>query len=109
MSPEAISRLSCGGGAAAPPGAPPVELTSNPLPGDRARFGLLRSDLPRGDYEFQPVVTLNLSSGDAVHPQGRAMLLPASSIGIKPQPDRFDFGTLRPGDSAPRPVVLGGS
>lgn len=91
------------------PGAPPVELTSNPLPGDRARFGLLRSDLPRGDYEFQPVVTLNLSSGDAVHLQGRPMLLAVSSIVIKPQPERFDFGTLRPGDSALRPVVLGGS
>ncbi|HSS76756.1 MAG TPA: vWA domain-containing protein [Thermoanaerobaculia bacterium] len=91
------------------PGAPPVELTANPLPGDRARFGLLRSDLPRGDYEFQPVVTLNLSSGDAVHLQGRPMLLAVSSIVIKPQPDRFDFGTLNPGDSVSRQVVLGGA
>jgi hypothetical protein len=92
------------------PGSPEVELAANPMPGDRARFGLLRSDLPRGDYEFRPEVTLNLSSGgDAVHLRGRPMLLAVSSISITPQPAQLDFGTLRPGDSAPRPVTFGGS
>ncbi len=91
------------------PGSSPLELTANPLPGDRARFGLLRRDLPRGDYEFQPEVTLNLTSGDAVHLRGRPMLLAVSSLVITPQPDRFDFGTLRPGDSALRPLTLTGS
>ncbi|HTG35088.1 MAG TPA: vWA domain-containing protein [Thermoanaerobaculia bacterium] len=91
------------------PGSSPLELTANPLPGDRARFGLLRSDLPHGDYEFQPEVTLNLASGDAVHLSGRPMLLAVSSLVIAPRPGRFDFGTLRPGDSALRPLTLTGS
>lgn len=91
------------------PGSKTIDLAANQLPGDRARFGLLRRDLPRGDYEFEPEVTLELSSGEAVHLRGRPMLLAVSSLQITPRPDRFDFGSLRPGDSALRPLVLTGS
>ena len=86
-----------------------IDLTANQLPGDRARFGLLRRDLPRGDYELEPEVTLSLSPGEEVHLRGRPMLLAVSSLQIIPKPDRFDFGSLRPGDSVLRPLVLTGS
>ncbi|HEV2855470.1 MAG TPA: vWA domain-containing protein [Thermoanaerobaculia bacterium] len=91
------------------PGAPAVELAANPLPGGRARFGLVRSNLPKGDYEFQPEVTLRLSSGDAVNLKGRPMSLEVSSVVITPRPERFDFGALRPGESALRPLTLAGA
>ncbi|HSG38872.1 MAG TPA: hypothetical protein VLE27_04470, partial [Thermoanaerobaculia bacterium] len=91
------------------PSSPVTELTANQLPGDRARFGLLRSNLSKGDYELQPVVTLSLSSGDAVHLRGRPMLLEVSSMEIRPQPDSFHFKALHPGQSASHQLVLTGS
>lgn len=91
------------------PGSAAVELTANPLPGDQARFGLVRGNLPKGDYEFQPIVTLSLSPGDEVNLRGRPMSLEVSSVVVTPRPDRFDFGVLRPGESALRPLTLGGS
>lgn len=85
------------------------EMAANPLSPDQARFGLLRSNLPRGDYELQPFVTLNLSSGDAVQLHGRPMTLEVSSITILPQPARLDFGEVRPGDRVDRQVVFTGA
>ncbi len=89
--------------------APPVELPANQLPGDRARFGLLRQNLERGDYELTAGVILDPSSEDALHLSGRPMLLAVSSLVIIPRPDRFDFGMVHPGDSVLRPLVFGGS
>ena len=47
------------------PNEPPVELAANPLARGQARFGLPRSHLEKGDYKFQPTVSLGLSSGEA--------------------------------------------
>ncbi|HYG63667.1 MAG TPA: vWA domain-containing protein [Thermoanaerobaculia bacterium] len=91
------------------PGTPPVEVAANQLPGGQARFGLLRSNLTRGDYELQPVVTLRLSSGDDVTLRGAPVSLVVSSLTIEPRPGNFDFGRLRPGGRAARRLTLGGS
>lgn len=91
------------------PGSESAEMTANQLAPDQARFGLLRSNLPRGDYELQPFVTLNLSSGDAVKLRGRPMSLEVSSITILPQPSRLDFGPVRPGETVDRQVAFTGS
>jgi Mg-chelatase subunit ChlD len=91
------------------PGSEAAEMAANPLATDQARFGLLRSNLARGDYEMQPFVTLSLSSGDAVRLRGRPMTLEVSSLTIQPQPSRLDFGQVRPGDTVDRQVVFTGS
>lgn len=90
------------------PDAEPVELVANPM-GDRARFGVQRSNLPRGQLEFQPVVTLRLSTGDEVHLRGRPVALEVASVEISPEPASLDLGTLRPGESALRQVRFTGA
>ena len=84
------------------------ELTANPL-ADGARFGLPRSNLEKGDYEIKPVVTLNLPPGDPIQIKGRTLTLNVSSQIITPEPDRFDFGTLQPGDGVLRLLKLTGA
>jgi hypothetical protein len=91
------------------PGTPPTEVAANQLPGGSARFGLLRSNLNRGDHEFQPVVTLRLSTGEAVTLTGPPVSLVVSSLTVEPRPDRFDFGRLQPGGRSARQLTLGGS
>lgn len=90
------------------PGLPVRELTANPLPGG-ARFGLQRSNLEKGDYEVQPLVTVNLPPADAIHLKGRTLTLEVSSQTIVPKPERFDFGTLHPGDDKLLPLTLTGA
>jgi von Willebrand factor type A domain len=91
------------------PASEAAELAANPLSPNQARFGLLRSNLTKGDYELQPFVTLALSSGDAVRLRGRAMTLEVSSVVILPQPSQLDFGAVQPGDTVDRRVVFTGS
>jgi len=91
------------------PGSPPAETAANQIAADEARFGLLRSNLAKGDYELQPFVTLNLSSGDAVRLRGRPMTLEVSSIEIQAVPDHLDFGRVEPGTTADRKVAFQGA
>lgn len=86
-----------------------VELAANQFPGGQARFGLPRSHLERGDYEFEPRVVLRLTSGDTVTLRGVPLALEASSVLITPQPGRFAFGTLKPGGVAQDSLRLTGS
>jgi Mg-chelatase subunit ChlD len=90
------------------PGAVPVELVANPI-GDEARFGVPRSSLTRGQYEFEPEVTLRLSSGEAITLRGRPVALEVASIEIAPEPGGFDLGTLAPGDVELRTLRFGGA
>ncbi|HKV09335.1 MAG TPA: vWA domain-containing protein [Thermoanaerobaculia bacterium] len=91
------------------PGEPPVELAANPLAAGQARFGLPRSHLEKGDYEFQSLAILRLSSGESIVLRSTPALLEVSSIEIHPQPARFDFGRLRPGELAQSPWRLAGN
>ncbi|HET9769102.1 MAG TPA: vWA domain-containing protein [Thermoanaerobaculia bacterium] len=91
------------------PDGPAVDLATNPLEPGQARFGVPRSHLARGDYALAPFVRLQLSSGDVVELTGPQVALEVASVEILPQPDRFAFGTLRPGDLLQRPLVLGGN
>lgn len=86
-----------------------VELPANQLAGGEARFGLPRSNLERGDYELEPRVVLRLSNGDTVTLRGVPLLLEASSVVIKPNPERFSIDTLRPGSVAQDTLRLTGS
>jgi Mg-chelatase subunit ChlD len=90
------------------PDAEPAEMVANPM-GDEARFGLQRSNLGQGQVEFQPLVTLRLSTGDEVHLRGRPVALEVSSIQITPEPASLDLGTLRPGESALAPIRFTGA
>lgn len=91
------------------PGTAAAEMAANPLSGDQARFGLLRSNLPQGDYEIQPFVALSLSSGDTVRLRGRPMTLEVSSMTIETEPRRLGFGALVPGATANENVVFKGT
>jgi len=90
------------------PDAAPVELVGNPM-GDRARFGVQRSNLPSGQYEFTPKVTLRLSSGDTVELRGRPYALEVSSIQIAAEPAELDLGTLAPVGGTLREVRFSGA
>ncbi|HEX2642131.1 MAG TPA: hypothetical protein VHU81_04010, partial [Thermoanaerobaculia bacterium] len=81
-----------------------TDVAINPLPGDQARFGVTRSHLEKGDYEFQPVVRLSLGSGDKATLRGTPVSLQVASISIAAAPAQLDFGTLRPGMKAPRQI-----
>jgi len=87
----------------------PFDLAANQLAAGQARFGLPRSHLEKGDYEFQPLVTLGLSSGESITLRGAPASLEVSSVEIQPQPARFDFKRLRPGDLAQSPWRLAGN
>ncbi|MBW8875710.1 MAG: VWA domain-containing protein [Acidobacteria bacterium] len=91
------------------PGQPPEDLAANPLAAGQARFGLPRSHLEKGDYELQPLVSLSLSSGEAIKLRGTPASLEVSSVEIHPQPARLAFGSLRPGDLAQSPFRLAGN
>lgn len=86
-----------------------VELAANQMGGGQARFGLPRSNLERGDYEFEPRVVLRLTSGDTVDLRGVPLALEASSVLITPSPGRFSFGALQPGSIAQDTLRLTGS
>jgi Mg-chelatase subunit ChlD len=91
------------------PAEQPLELPANQLATGQARFGLPRSHLEKGDYEFQPLVSLELSHGESITLRGAPNLLEVSSVEIQPQPARFDFKRLRPGDLAQSPWLLAGN
>ena len=91
------------------PAEPPVDLAANQLARDQARFGLPRSHLEKGDYEFHPMVSLSLSSGEVINLRGSPVSLEVASVEIHPQPDHLAFGRLRPGDLAQSPFVLAGN
>src|SRR6185295_9984115 len=69
------------------PAEPPVELAANPLAAGEARFGLPRSHLEKGYYEFRPLVSLGLSSGESITLRGTPVSLEVASVEIHPQPD----------------------
>ena len=91
------------------PSEPPVDAGVNQLAPGQARFGLPRSHLEKGLYEFQPEVSLRFSSGETIKLRGTPVSLEVSSVEIRPQPDRLAFGRLRPGDLAQSPFLLAGN
>jgi len=90
------------------PSAEPVELVGNQM-GDRARFGVQRSHLPSGQYEFTPEVTLTLSSGDTISLRGRPYALEVSSVQISAEPASLDLGALAPVGGALRTIRFSGT
>ncbi len=94
------------------PGAAPLDLVANPmagLEGNPARWGLQRSNLPRGQYELEPEATIRLGPEESVTLRGLPVALEVSSAEIEPEPARLDLGTLVPGGGALKTVRFTGA
>lgn len=69
--------------------------------GSEARYGFQRADLPKGDHQFQGLLSLQLAGQERhlkLHAGSRT--LQASSVQIEAQPATVDFGTVQPGQQS---------
>ena len=86
------------------------ELPGNRL-GEDATFMLERVNLERGDHVFRPTLQLAVpgSPGDKIVLRGASRSLQVSSRSVKPVPQRFDLGEVKPGQELYNELTLEGN